>query len=174
MKQKVSIAIILGLALIAIVSPSNAIAKSSFTGGGGNGGGGNGGGGGGSTETGTPFVFTYSTKINGVMPTWTGTYILDHSIPGYYTWDSLQISLKGKPVGLPDGTLLNVTIYTSDIDLGISLPPINAPKMSCTGKVGTAKSNLVIYNPANITYNRHVDGVIISAPDGTVLAVCHG
>lgn len=143
----------------AILAPTPAAARS--------------GGGGGGTETGTPFVFDHFTSINGTLPTWTGTYSITNSIPGYYTWSTVSISIKGKPMNVSDGTSFRVTLYTSNVDSGAALAPVSLPNLVVISKTGTLKGNFNILNAPNQNINRRVDGIVVSATDGTVIAAAH-
>lgn len=152
------------VALLAVAFPQAALARS--------GGSGGSGGGGSTVETGTPLSFTFASTIGGSLPAWSGTYTITHSIPGYYTWDTVQMSLKAKPCNLPDGSLLNVSIFTHDAITGLALPVINAPKVSVKSKLGSTKFQIDILNPPAVSYDRVLDQVVVWAPDGTVVAVC--
>lgn len=145
----------------AILAPTSAAARS------GGGGGGNG------TEVGTPFVFDQFASINGTLPSWSGTYTMTNSIPGYYTWSTVSISVKGKPMNVSDGTSYRVTLYTTDVDSGVALAPVTLPYLVVINKTGTVKGNFTIYNPPSQNINRRVDGIVISAADGTVIAAAH-
>jgi hypothetical protein len=133
-----------------------------------------GGGGGGSTETGTPLNVTYAASIGGKTPSWSGTYTITYGIPGYYTWDSVQVSLKGKSVNLPDMTQLNVTYFFSDMITGVALPPVSAPRMLVDKSVGVAKSTINIMNSNYSSYMRHLDGVVVTDAAGNIVVVAAG
>ena len=134
----------------------------------------NAGGGGGNTETGTPLNITYVASIGGKTPAWSGTYTVTHSIPGYYTWDTVQVSLKGKPVNLPDSTLLNVTYFFSDELTGVALPPVSAPQMSVLKGLGSAKSTISLLNFNFSAIVRHLDGVVVTDAAGNIVVVAAG
>ena len=134
----------------------------------------NAGGGGGNTETGTPLNITYVASIGGKTPAWSGTYTVTHSIPGYYTWDTVQVSLKGKPVNLPDSTLLNVTYFFSDELTGVALPPVSAPQMSVLKGLGSAKSTISLLNFNFSAIVRHLDGVVVTDAAGHIVVVAAG
>ena len=130
-------------------------------------------GGSGGSETGTPLFFDQIASFNGSTPAWSGTYTLTNSIPGYYTWTTVQLSFKGKPVDVPNGTSFYVTVYTSDPVTHIPFPPVAAPAMGVLSKVGTEKVTLVIPNPPGGSSNRQLDGAVVSAGDGSTVVIAH-
>jgi hypothetical protein len=132
------------------------------------------GGSGGTTETGTPLAITYAANIGGKTPTWSGTYTITYGIPGYYTFDTVQVSLKGKSVNLPDFTNLNVTYFFSDMLTGAAMPPVSAPPMSVSKGVANAKSTITIMNFNFSTAIRHLDGVVVTDAAGNVVVVAAG
>jgi hypothetical protein len=123
--------------------------------------------------TGTPLTFSQVQPINGSLPTYSGTYTMTHSLPGYYPMDTLQLNFKGKPINLPDGAYLLVTVYTSDSLTGTVLPTLTAPPMPVLAKVGLEKTSLSVVNPMGSVINRRVDLIVLSLPDGTIVAVAN-
>jgi len=84
-EQNLGILLSATIGAVAIMSPVTALAKS--------------GGGGGEAATplrrpARPFIFDQFTSINGTLPAWTGTFTLTNSIPGYYTWCTIQIASR--------------------------------------------------------------------------------
>lgn len=129
---------------------------------------------GGTTESGVPFTFTSVASVNGAVPTWSGTYTIVHSIPGYYTFDTVQVSIKGKPLNLPDNSTLRVTYYFTDTVTGLPLAPIQAPNLVCSKSVGTIKNTSFVMNPSYLDIYRHLDQVVVWASDGTVILTAKG
>ena len=133
-----------------------------------------GGSGGGTVESGVPLAFVGVLSIGGATPAWSGTYTLTHSIPGYYTWDTMQVSIKGKPLNVPDGSTLHVVCLFSDTITGAALPSVELPSLSCLKGLGTAKSTTMIRNPNVAQMFRHLDAILLQANDGTVVALATG
>jgi len=129
---------------------------------------------GGSTETGTPLAITYAANIGGKTPSWSGTYTITYGIPGYYTFDTVQVSLKAKSVNLPDFTNLYVTYFFSDMLTGAAMPPVSAPSMSVSKGVANAKSTITIMNWNYSTAMRHLDGVVVTDSAGNIVVVAAG
>lgn len=154
--------IVATLALTAILSASALAQK-----------GGGGGGGTTTTEVGTPLNVFYSPAIGGQVPTWTGTYSITPSIPGYYTWDTVSISIKGKPINLFDNTPMKIVAHFSDAVTGESLEEVSGPYFYCMKKVGTTKVTFTLYNMFG-PVTRHLDGILVEDVQGNVLAAAHG
>jgi hypothetical protein len=152
--------------LVLMLGTSSAIARS---------GGGSSAGGGGNVkvEASPSLVFDNVLSINGSLPSWSGTYSLTNPIPGYYTWCSINMSFKGKPVNVPDGTPLYVTVFTSDVYTGLSYDPYTAPNMIVSSKVATERASLTIMNPVGVNCTRQIDGVVVSTADGTIVTIAH-
>ena len=128
----------------------------------------------GGSETGVPFTIASAASVNGAVPTWSGTYNLVHASPGYYTFDTIQVSIKGKPLNLPDNYTLRVTYYFSDKVTGTQLPPVQAANLTCTKSVGTIKNSSIVMNPVFSNIYRHLDQVVVTADDGTIVLVAKG
>ncbi len=138
------------------------------------GGSGGGGGGGGSTvNTATPLLFNYIASINGATPSCSGDFTLTNSIPGYYTWSTVNISVKAKSLNLPDNTTLTVTIYTSDKVTGEIFAPVQMAPMVVLKQVGTARSATSIFNYTANQIVRQLDWVVVTTADGTVVFSAH-
>ena len=136
--------------------------------------GGSGGGGGGTiVNTATPFVFDYVALVNGATPTCSGDFTVTNSIPGYYTWTTVSLSVKAKSLNFADGTVLNVTLYTSDKLTGKALAPIRLAGMTVLQKVGILKAAVQIANTPASQSVRQLDRLIVTASDGTVVFSAH-
>ena len=132
--------------------------------------------GGGGNDPGTtapPLIFDYLTPIGGVTPSWSGDSLVTNSIPGYYSYATLSLNIKAKPVSLPDNSVLLVTAYTSNQVTGQPLPPVAVTNIIVVGKTAMLKSKTTIYNVTFDQIVRRLDRVIITTVDGTVIATCH-
>lgn len=162
MKRNYGILFGLALGLVAIFgSPNSAQAGGT-------------GGGGGSTETGTPFTFAHIASISGSTPSFSGTYTLTQIVPSYYPYATLSFSLKGKPINLPDGTALQVTVYTSDPITGEAKPPVTTPvPMTVLSKLGAEKASLNLYNMPGDLDPIRLDFIEVTSSNGTVIVDAH-
>ena len=132
-----------------------------------------GGGGSSSASTATPFVFDYVAPVNGVTPSCSGDFTLTNAIAGYYSWATVKISIKAKPINLPDYTLLNVTVYTSDAVTGEVYAPARMANMVVLKQVASVKSATNLYNSTFTQIVRQLDRIIVTTSDGTVVFSGH-
>ena len=132
--------------------------------------------GGGGGETGNiapPLIFDFTAPVNGQTPSWSGDCTVTNSIPGYYSFATLSLNIKAKPINLPDNSILQVTAYMSNHVTGLPLPPVTVSGMLVLSKTAQLKSKTTIFNLTFDPIVRVVDNVVISLPDGTVIATCH-
>lgn len=160
MKRNYAILFGLSLGLVAILGGSNSAQAG-------------GSGGGGSTEVGTPFSFDNIASINGSTASYSGTYTVTQSIAGYYTWSTISMSFKGKPVNLPDGTPLYVTVYTSDAVTGEPYAPTRAANIIVSSKVALEKASVAVFDPRFTSDPIHLDLVEVTTADGRVVVDVH-
>jgi hypothetical protein len=132
--------------------------------------------GGGATgiEVGTPLTQTYAADINGQTATWTGNYTIMPSIPGYYSYDTVSISMKGKPINLFDNTPMKITAHFSDSITGAPLETVTGPYFYCIKKVGSTKVTFFLANPPGVSQTRHLDSVDVTDVAGDLLATAAG
>jgi hypothetical protein len=137
--------------------------------------GGGGGGGNSSNTPGTLLTFDSITSVEGTTPSCSGDYTITNPIPGYYTWTTFDVSVKSKPLNLPDGARLIVTLYAKDALTGNTLPPVRLGDMVVLKKVGLSKSSYAFMD-LGILYGgaptlRTMDKVVITTASGQVVGI---
>ena len=137
--------------------------------------GGSGGGGGGSSSglPANPLVFDAASPINGKTATWSGDFTISNPIPGYYTWSTLNLSIKAKPLNLDNGASLRVTVYMTDTVTGDAIAPFDVPSMIVTNGLAASKSSVVVPQIFTAHILPRLDRVVVKLADGTILMSCH-
>ncbi len=132
-------------------------------------------GGGNSNATATLLAFDSITSLNGSTPSCSGDYTITNPIPGYYTWTTFKVSIKAKPINLPDNSVLTVSLYTKDAVTGESLPAVRLGDMAVLSKTAISKSSFAFLD-LGLLYGgtltlRVLDKVVVTAPSGHVVMV---
>lgn len=81
--------------------------------------------------------------------------------------------MKAKSLNFVDGTVLNVTLYTSDKITGQASAPVRLANMIVLQKTGVVKSAMNFTNWTVSPVVRRLDQLVVTASDGTVVFSAH-
>ena len=121
---------------------------------------------------GTLFSFD-AIAYNGSTPACNGSYTITAPIPGYYVFTTMQVSIKGKPINLPDKSVLTVNLYSKIAATGEALPPVRLADMLILSKIGIAKSSFAFFDLAATLggSTRVMDKVVVTDANGNVVMI---